>query len=119
VTRPHEGDIPAADAERTSGDGVVLCVGEALIALTPTRGSLRTATDLEVSPAGVELNVAVHLARMGLRSRFAGRVGDDPLGQRLRDALRLEGVDDGLWRSTPTCRPVLTGLVSTDQRGCS
>ena len=96
MTPTQQGGISPGDAEgSSSGDGVVLCVGEALIALTPTRGSLRTATDLAVSAAGAELNVAVHLARLGLRSRFAGRVGDDPFGQRLRDALRLEGVDDG------------------------
>lgn len=92
---PHqEGDVHAAGIKPTSDDGVVLCLGEALIALTPTRGSLRTASELAVSAAGAELNVAVHLARLGQRSRFCGRVGNDPFGERLRDALRLEGVDD-------------------------
>lgn len=77
----------------TGSPGVVLCVGEALVALTPTRGSLRDATDLSVSAAGAELNVAVHLARLGHRARFAGRVGDDAFGRRLRDVLEREGVD--------------------------
>jgi 2-dehydro-3-deoxygluconokinase len=111
VSRPHDGDVSAAEADPTGDDGVVLCVGEALIALTPTRGSLREATDLAVSPAGAELNVAVHLARLGLRSRFAGRVGDDPFGQRLRDALRLEGVDDGPLEVDPD---LPTGLYAKD-----
>lgn len=91
--------------------GTVLCVGEALIALTPTRGSLRQAPDLAVSSAGAELNVAVHLARLGQRARFAGRVGDDPFGQRLRDALEREGVDTGPLETDPE---LPTGLYVKD-----
>jgi 2-dehydro-3-deoxygluconokinase len=74
--------------------GVVLCVGEPLIALAPEPGDLLTDTDrVLVSEGGAELNVAVHLARLGFRVRFAGRVGDDPLGRRLHAVLRREGVD--------------------------
>ena len=79
-----------------SGRGPVLCVGEALVALVPADGApLQAATTLTVSAAGAELNVAVHLARLGVPVRFAGRVGDDPLGRRLRDTLAAEGVDVG------------------------
>ncbi|WP_052664506.1 sugar kinase [Nitriliruptor alkaliphilus] len=111
MSRPHDGHVPTTEAAPCGDDGVVLCVGEALIALTPTRGSLREAADLAVSPAGAELNVAVHLARLGLRSRFAGRVGDDPFGQRLRDALQFEGVDDGPLEVDPD---LPTGLYAKD-----
>lgn len=72
---------------------VVLCAGEPLIVLTPTAGSARDATELSVGAAGAELNVAVHLARLGVPARFAGRVGDDPFGHRLRDTLVAERVD--------------------------
>ncbi|CAN5154669.1 sugar kinase [soil metagenome] len=76
-----------------SGRGPVLCVGEALVALVPADGtSLQAATALTVSAAGAELNVAVHLARLGVPVRFAGRVGDDPLGRRLQDTLAAEAV---------------------------
>lgn len=111
MTPPHEGEIPTAQTDPAADEGVVLCVGEALIALTPTRGSLRRATQLSVSAAGAELNVAVHLARLGLRARFAGRVGDDPFGQRLRDALRLEGIDDGPLEVDPD---LPTGVYAKD-----
>ena len=113
MTRPDMGERPAAEAEAdpAAGDGVVLCVGEALIALTPIRGSLRHAAQLSVSAAGAELNVAVHLARQGIRARFAGRVGDDPFGQRLRDVLRLEGVDDGPLEVDPD---LPTGVYAKD-----
>jgi 2-dehydro-3-deoxygluconokinase len=74
--------------------GTVLCVGEALVALTPPSGqSLATATELHVSAAGAEANVAVHLARLGVQARFAGIVGRDPFGRRLSDTLRRAGVD--------------------------
>lgn len=74
--------------------GIVLCVGEPLIALTPEAGrSLESADTFTVAEGGAELNVAIHLARLGVPVRFAGRVGDDPLGRRLRDALAREGVD--------------------------
>lgn len=92
-------------------DGVVLCVGEALVALTPLEGSLRTAPELAISAAGAELNVAVHLARLGLRSRFAGRVGSDAFGQRLRDAMRCEGVDDSALEEDPE---LPTGVYAKD-----
>jgi 2-dehydro-3-deoxygluconokinase len=76
-----------------SGD-VVLCVGEALIALTPPIGGALEDTDiLEVSAAGAEANVAVHLSRLGMSVRFAGAVGRDPLGHRLVATLTAEGVD--------------------------
>lgn len=74
--------------------GVVLCVGEALVALSPPDGTpLESADHLLVSEAGAEANVAVHLSRLGVPVRFAGAVGDDPLGRRLRGGLSAEGVD--------------------------
>jgi 2-dehydro-3-deoxygluconokinase len=81
------------DTQNTSG-AVVLCVGEALIALTPHKGaSLEDADILEVSAAGAEANVAVHLSRLDVPARFAGAVGRDPLGHRLVSTLAAEGVD--------------------------
>jgi 2-dehydro-3-deoxygluconokinase len=74
--------------------GMVLCVGEPLIVLTPEPGeSIESAQRLIVAEGGAELNVAVHLARLGWSVRFAGRVGADPLGRRLSSVLIREGVD--------------------------
>jgi 2-dehydro-3-deoxygluconokinase len=73
---------------------VVLCVGEPLIVLSPPKGeSLESSARLCVSIGGAEANVAVHLARLGVATRFAGRVGADPFGRKLRDVLAGEGVD--------------------------
>ena len=74
--------------------GVVLCVGEPLVVLLPPAGqSLETAESLAVSIGGAEANVAVHLSRLGVPARFAGRIGDDPFGRRVRSQLEREGVD--------------------------
>jgi 2-dehydro-3-deoxygluconokinase len=43
--------------------------------------------------AGAESNVAIGLARLGHRTRWAGRVGDDELGALVLRTLRAEGVD--------------------------
>ena len=93
----------------------ILCVGEALISLTPPAGtSLHEATDLLISTGGAEVNVAAHLARLGVPTRFAGRVGDDPFGTRLRQTLAELGVDTGYIEADPD-RP--TGLYVKDASG--
>ncbi|GLW21766.1 2-dehydro-3-deoxygluconokinase [Microbispora amethystogenes] len=57
-------------------------------------GPLEKATLFERRLAGSELNVAVALARLGHRTGYVGRVGDDPLGDAARARLREEGIDD-------------------------
>ena len=80
----------------------VLTVGEALISLTPIGGSsLQDAEQLYVSAAGAELNVAVHLARLGVPTRLASSVGDDPMGRRLRASLGRAGVDTTFLEADP------------------
>jgi 2-dehydro-3-deoxygluconokinase len=97
------------------GVGTVLCLGEALVALTPPQGhSLETATELQVSPAGAEANVAVHLARVGVKARFAGVVGRDPFGRRLASSLRQAGVDVSALEADPD---LPTGLYLKDPGG--
>lgn len=74
--------------------GIVLCAGEPLVVLSPPPGgSLDGSDSVLVSVGGAEANVAIHLARLGISVRFAGRVGADPFGNRVRAALAAEGVD--------------------------
>lgn len=95
--------------------GVVLCVGEPLVVLGPRPGeSLATSEHLSVSIGGAEANVAVHLARLGIPVRFAGRVGADPFGRRLQAALAAEGVDVTALDIDPR-RP--TGLYAKEPTG--
>lgn len=72
----------------------VVTLGEtmALVAATGT-GPFAVGSTARISFAGAESNVAIGLARLGHRAAFAGRLGADPLGQLIHDALRGEGVD--------------------------
>ena len=95
----------------------ILCVGEALISLTPPVGvPLQEASDLLISTGGAEVNVAAHLARLGVPTRFAGRVGDDPFGARLRQTLAALGVDTRYLEVDPD-RPTGLYLKDTDGSG--
>ncbi len=94
----------------------VLCFGEALVDLLPDRrGKLRDCERFEVHSGGAPANVAVGLARLGIRTAFSGVVGDDEFGHLLARKLRDEGVDARL-RFAPEAR---TGLwfVALDERG--
>jgi 2-dehydro-3-deoxygluconokinase len=72
----------------------VATVGETM-ALMRTRdiGSLRHVSDLVLGIGGAESNVAIGLRRLGIDAKWLGRVGDDPLGERVTREIRAEGVD--------------------------
>ena len=79
----------------TEGDAPrVVTLGETM-ALMRTRviGSLRHATELALGIGGAESNVAIGLQRLGVDATWVGRVGDDPLGERVVRELRGEGLD--------------------------
>lgn len=81
-------------------DAVTL--GEAMVALTAEQvGPMRHATTFRRCAAGAEFNVAVGLARMGLRSGWVSRLGDDEFGHFLLQYLRAEGVDTSRVRMMP------------------
>lgn len=48
---------------------------------------------LRLDIAGSESNLCIGLSRLGVRTRFISRVGNDPFGLRIRQALDQEGVD--------------------------
>jgi 2-dehydro-3-deoxygluconokinase len=72
----------------------VVTVGEtmALVAFNDT-GPLRVGSAGRLSIGGAESNVAIGLARLGHRSSWIGRVGDDAMGRLIESTLRGEGVD--------------------------
>ena len=65
----------------------VICLGELLIDFVPTvtPTTLVDAPAFKKAPGGAPANVAVGLARLGVRSAFMGKVGDDPFGRFLAD----------------------------------
>jgi len=80
----------------------VLCLGELLIDLVPepSGSALDQARALRVAPGGAPANVAVALSRLGVRSGFIGKVGDDPLGRLLRKTLAENNIDLSCFRLT-------------------
>ncbi|WP_276145459.1 sugar kinase [Streptomyces sp. YIM 130001] len=82
-----EGGVPA------SGEAPeVFTFGETMVALRGSR-PLKLGGSLDVSVAGAESNVAIGLARLGHRVRWAGAVGDDEAGELVLRTLRAEDVD--------------------------
>ncbi|MEU1268811.1 sugar kinase [Streptomyces sp. NPDC005799] len=77
-------------------------------------GPLRMGGSLGLSVAGAESNVAIGLARLGHRVRWAGRVGADELGALVLRTLRAEGIDTSHAPTDDAGRP--TGLLLTEPR---
>jgi len=71
----------------------VLTAGEALVLLAAQApGPLEDVEQFRRFCAGAELNVAIGLARLGLRVGYLSRVGDDAFGRALLGAMRREGL---------------------------
>jgi 2-dehydro-3-deoxygluconokinase len=78
----------------------VVTFGEAMLRLAPPDFMrLEQASSLNVLVGGGELNVAVGVSRLGLRSAWISRLPDNPLGRLVRNKAREQGVDTGhiLW----------------------
>jgi fructokinase len=93
-----------------------VCFGEALVDLLPDRrGRLRDCGTFQAHSGGAPANVAVGLARLGLRTGFVGVVGEDEFGHLLARKLAEEQVEAAL-RFTPEAK---TGVwfVALDASG--
>ena len=91
----------------------VVTFGETMAAMR-AHGALRLGGSLGLSVAGAESNVAIGLARLGHRVRWAGRVGADELGALVLRTLRAESIDIEHAVTDDTGRP--TGLLLTEPR---
>ena len=86
MSRPEAVGAPQAGPE-------VICVGESMAMIAPARPEpLRSAGAFMLRAAGAESNVAMYLSALGHAVAWAGRVGADPLGERLLDELARAGV---------------------------
>jgi fructokinase len=73
----------------------IVCLGELLVDMFPAElgRSLVEVSAFRPKPGGAPANVAVAAARLGARSAFIGKVGNEPFGHHLAGVLRQEGVD--------------------------
>lgn len=86
---------PEAGEGPPPGLGLVT-LGETMALFSPTStGLLRHAHTLALGVAGAESNVAIGTRRLGARSAWIGRVGDDELGQLVSRTLAAERIDTG------------------------
>ncbi|MFE3885852.1 sugar kinase [Streptomyces lydicus] len=79
-------------APRQAGRPDVFTFGETMVALRGS-GPLKLGGTMQVSIAGAESNVAIGLARLGHKVRWAGAVGEDEAGELVLRTLRAEGVE--------------------------
>ncbi|WP_322996772.1 sugar kinase [Castellaniella sp.] len=72
----------------------VVTFGEAMMLLVAGQaGPLEAADSFYKRTAGAETNVAIGLARLGLKVGWASRLGQDSMGRFLLDSIQREGVD--------------------------
>ncbi len=75
----------------------VTALGELLIDFTENGKSTQGNPLLEANPGGAPCNVLSMLTRLGKKTAFIGKVGDDMFGHQLQDALKEVGIStDGL-----------------------
>lgn len=93
----------------------ITTIGEVLIDLTWT-GESRSGVPLyAANPGGAPANVAVAAARLGARTAFLGKVGNDGFGDYLRGVLKENGVDVTGLLTAQT--PTTLAVVSVDGQG--
>ncbi|MBN1640668.1 MAG: carbohydrate kinase [Anaerolineae bacterium] len=95
----------------------IVCMGEVLIDLFPAELGRRLAdvSAFYPKPGGAPANVAVAAARLGARSAFIGKVGDEAFGHRLIEVLRREGVDVRGMRLDHEARTTLAFIAQPDE----
>ena len=93
----------------------VTAIGEILIDLTQTGVNGAGVPQFSANPGGAPANVAVAAARLGAKSAFWGKVGDDGFGAYLRRVLADNGVDQAGLRTGS--QPTTMAIVSVDKTG--
>lgn len=71
----------------------VVCLGELLIDFTPYGKSEQGHDILEANPGGGPCNVLSMVGRLGGRTAFIGKVGDDHFGHYLEEVAREQNID--------------------------
>ena len=93
-------------------DSPVLCAGVVVadhlctpISHFPAAGELVKADELILNIGGCASNAAVVLAKLGMRAKVCGRVGDDAFGRYIAETFDAYGVDTRGLRVDPSGRP--------------
>lgn len=72
----------------------IITIGDALVTFNPSKkGPLRFVHTFEKKVGGAELNVAIGCARLGLKTGWMSRLGNDEFGRYIYNIVRGEGID--------------------------
>ncbi|MCM3706227.1 MULTISPECIES: sugar kinase [Cytobacillus] len=72
----------------------VVTIGDAMITFNPSAtGPMRFVPTFERKIGGAELNVAIGCSRLGLKSGWISRLGNDEFGRHIFNTVRGEGID--------------------------
>ena len=72
----------------------VVTIGDAMITFNPTAtGPMRFVPTFERKIGGAELNVAIGCSRLGLKTGWISRLGNDEFGRHIFNTVRGEGID--------------------------
>lgn len=87
----------------------VAAIGELLIDFVALESGVTVgeASGFVKAPGGAPANVAVAVARLGMKAAFLTQVGDDPFGHHLETVLREAGVDTSAIRFSKQARTML------------
>ena len=95
----------------------VLCIGETMVQVTPSRGGRISAhTDFRLVAGGAESNVASALTQLGAATAWLGALGRDPFGEIVMKSLESDGVDTSFVVQDETRK---TAVYFKDVRGSS
>lgn len=94
----------------------IAALGEILIDYTPLPDSDAGMSVFEQNPGGAPANVLACAARLGRRTAFIGKVGDDLQGRFLAETLRRTGIDTRALRVDPGVFTTLA-FVKLDRKG--
>ncbi|MDQ0256920.1 2-dehydro-3-deoxygluconokinase [Evansella vedderi] len=72
----------------------VLTIGDGMITMDPkARGPMRFVNEFQRKVGGAELNFAIGASRLGLKTGWISRLGNDEFGRVIHNFMRGEGVD--------------------------
>lgn len=94
----------------------IVAIGEVLIDLTQTGKNAQGIAQYAANPGGAPANLAVAAARLGAKTAFVGKVGNDAFGASLRAVLEENGVDTAGMLTDPVEHTTLA-VVSVDASG--
>lgn len=85
----------------------VIALGELLIDFTDSGLSPQGNPLLEANPGGAPCNVLSMLQRLGKKTAFIGKVGEDQFGRNLADAIKEQGIDASHLKMDPEIHTTL------------